>query len=320
MNDQKIYNGIDMYYGSSGTPYGNTVEGSNYGLYCDTQSWLSATDHGTEARNTVDDNNYGLVAYGGSEIDLGTIMGENIIGRCNKIFGNASYDVFANQESYIFADANWWEEDGPAFGAFNNSYVYVDYWMSDPDDCNSYYFSGFTASPAAQDASSAGEPQSPVNADAANELKAAKRATEAKDYSTASAHYETLLASGRTEAQKLALSGLFQLQRAANDPSYLSRFETFSYNSGDVGRVASEILPIAYLRAGQKTDAIQAARNVCKKFPGSESEMNALVFLASIGEKEFEGHSVMRQITEGYGSKLNAGIFAALGGYSAAPE
>ncbi|MGB2866996.1 MAG: T9SS type A sorting domain-containing protein, partial [Bacteroidota bacterium] len=101
------------------------------------------------------------------------------------------------------------------------------------------------------------------------------------------------------------------------DPAYVSYFESRVDKAGEVGRVASEILPGSYRAAGRKADAIQAARALQEKYPGSESEKRALIFVAALmGNKEEERDikkDCIAQLEAKFGSTCDAGILAALG-------
>ncbi|MGB2866983.1 MAG: T9SS type A sorting domain-containing protein, partial [Bacteroidota bacterium] len=101
------------------------------------------------------------------------------------------------------------------------------------------------------------------------------------------------------------------------DPAYVSYFESRVDKAGEVGRVASEILPGSYRAAGRKADAIQAVRALQEKYSGSESEKRALIFVAALmGNKEEERDikkDCIAQLKAKFGSTCDAGILAALG-------
>jgi parallel beta-helix repeat protein len=221
VNGVKTYTGIN-FNNSAGKFGGNTIQGSNYGIYFDTYSspttWWTGSWSGFTGMNTISGNLSGIVAYNYSNPIVGRVTslhGELIYqGTCNNILNNTTYNAYANQNCYVEAFGNWWGVAPPEASKivwFNNSLISYSYWGTPSQQCpgggGGATMNPITASGLSVEGSELGSAD-PISARLLG------------DYTSAREAYKAVLDDeARSSAEKArALVGLYEILRESKDP------------------------------------------------------------------------------------------------------
>ncbi|MGE5437720.1 MAG: S8 family serine peptidase [Syntrophothermus sp.] len=108
-----LYNFQGIYLLNNSNPYviTNDIQGYNYGIYIAGGGTCLFTDEELITpfiNNRFANNNTGVVCAWGSFLHAGSNWG----GHYNSILNNRNYDVYAYQYGTLYADLNWWGNDG----------------------------------------------------------------------------------------------------------------------------------------------------------------------------------------------------------------
>ncbi len=314
----KVYNGIN-FYESTGTVQQNNVQNSNYGIYSDHISWPNAGSAvGSQGDNLVTLNNYGIVAHDNSTLGFGGgIPSKNEYwATCNSIYGNDTYDAASTVSSQIAAQYNWWGQSPP-----NTSKIFAD-GSSGVDYSN--YLSGQGNCPGGgaiplPSISMKMEGTSP----GADMLALALEARAEGDFTTAVSFLRKVLQNSSETALRhsRALVELYNTFRQHRDETILNDVQQ-STVSASLGKLAAEILVGLYLANNQLSDAKTAAMHLKQEYAGTETEKDALITLASLsafdGREQATSQEALGELVQKYGTSVDAGLLAALGGGSSA--
>lgn len=105
---------------SGGVLTGNTISGSDAGVGAFSGSYPSSGGSGQDGNNLITGNNSGLVSENtGTVIHFGSYAGRNLYqGTCNQVYGNTSYDAYADGGGDIIAEYDWWGQYPPDASKF----------------------------------------------------------------------------------------------------------------------------------------------------------------------------------------------------------
>ncbi len=320
VNGVKTYVGID-FYSSAGKVGSNVVQGSNYGVYCD--SYASPTTYwtgsysGSVGNNTISSNLNGLVVYNNSNPSFGFVNyfhGELVFyGNCNNILNNQSTNAYADVNCYVWAEGNWWGSDPPTgIAYYNGSYISSYPWGTPAEPCPTGGGGGAIAA-------GMGNPPETISGVSVNvfSLREAFLARISGNYREAKTNYKNILESQATETDRQrALVGLLDLFRESKDESLVDEVGPFG-NAGQALEItAKEILMVMYSSTGRYDQVKEIASSLLRTTKVSEVHKYALLQLASLDGFDPTQKSVsqdaIRQLGERFRGRVDQGLLVAL--------
>ncbi len=317
------YNGSDglAFYTSDAYLLEDAASNNNVGIYCGTGSQIWTGSQSVAGGITVTNNKYGIIANNNCVIDFGQYTGRWYVGTCNQIYGNTSYNAISEGStgSTITADYDWWGQYPPDASKFyTQSGSSLDYTgaLSSPLNCP------ISGGPVAQEVNQEGAVNSasplPSGSDPTSLFQFAEQAGAEGEYPLAVAAYRTLLGDSiSTELKVRALARLFNMFQLTRDTTIIADLQSASQSSGALGENGEVLLGYAYESTNKTSKAETTLNDVISKYPGTESEKQALILLASMrffdpAVDQVSSTALSQLVTE-YGSTMDKGELLALG-------
>ena len=321
----KYYIGIDIHASSAILRF-NNVQSSNYGIFCAEGGfiWTEEVNSGwwDLGANVVTGNSYGMFAYNGSTAFFGRAWEQYgdiyFYGACNKLYGNDQYDALATYGSVAYVQGNWWGQYPPNYSKIYNyqSSIYYDYPRQWVDYCDPIWGGGgggLVSTP------TPGQPQTPTD----DELEQGLRAFASKNFQAAKILYLSGLSKASNSERRIrAISGLYHLQASSKDPTIVSLLSNFSRGSSEEAYFATRLVSRMHISSGNIDQAVSILRGLKERAVGTENEKQALLELAGLRGYSAQYANVasdaLTELKAKFGSSLDGGIMAALGGPGAA--
>jgi len=309
------YTNIHVKYYSTARLGSNSVRGGYFGYYWEDGStsntyWTGSYDY-LAGQNSARANFHGIRADGYCNVwfgDYDLFHGEPIYyGACNNIDSSSQYKASSVDHSWILAEANWW-------GTYPPNQLY---WDGTSSLSTGYALQSATCPSGGIEFAAGGDSSPSMNEESVS-LRDAYAAMGRGEYLTAKEIFSEILqtfTNGGLRAQ--AAVGLLDVNRLGKDLSVIPLLESFANSEGEVGMVVSEVLLGIYSGLGRFSDAENIAREICRKYPGTKHEKNALYALASLkwfdeSQKE-TSEKYLAQLLTKYGSSLDDATLAILG-------
>ncbi len=328
-NNQLSSNGSGQYHNivflsaSGGLVTGNSISGSYAGVGAYGESFPSSGGSNQGGYNTITDNSYGLMAgNSGTVIHFGSYAGNNLYqGTCNEIYNNTVYDAYASGGS-ITAEYNWWGQASPSTTQFyEGSGSTVDYSnaLSSPAACP---LSGALALASAQTPTSATSTTGSDQLSASSLLGDATQAMFNGDFSKSALLCRNILKSStNNNIKNIAVIRLGQLflskaSKTEGDTTIPTLLNSYANIKGETGRHAEYMLANIYLAKGHLAKAEAAAQDLIAKYPGTETERQGLILLASLFtyDRSFAQTSekALSDLKSRFSASIDSGLVAAL--------
>jgi hypothetical protein len=234
----------------------------------------------------------------------------------NQIYDNTSYNARALSGNEILAEGNWWGTDPPNVSKISGTVDYTP-WMRHQSE---YPPTGSWGD--GEDAPIDPEIIAGVETMTMDELTKLKQARESflkGEYGESKQLYKDILSgSENTETQSQAIVGLYQIFCMTRDISLVEEARSHRELWNDAGITAGEILYNMYAALGRYDDSRSVAESLIQRHPDSETEMHALIHLAALRgftvEMEEVSQKALAELTRKYGTAIDKGLLAALGG------
>lgn len=316
VNGVKTYVGVDA-YNSWCDLTGNSITGSNYGVYADTYGYITGAQASVNnATNVVSGNNLGLVGFNSGWVVLGHDLDYNDTygvwlypGGCNKVINN-TYNIVASQWSYVYGNGNWWGEYPPneaKFIAVNGSGYSWDPAMPNDYDCLMEW-GGPTAAPAGEGI---------VSAEAMTEFDRAVMALRRGNLVMARDLFQYIMDRSNGSSKKAALLGLYRAKKAIDRSSARTFVSSLASQTGEVQSLAEDLLLDAYMTERDFVSMKLLANSIVNRFPRTDRAKLALTMLASLksyDRAETEtSQRALNQLYRSFGGVADKGLLVALG-------
>ncbi|MDG7000409.1 MAG: right-handed parallel beta-helix repeat-containing protein, partial [Nitrososphaerota archaeon] len=311
-------------YGSYGLLQANTSSGNRCGIYAQDGAYITSGSTNQKGANIITNNTaWGINATNSSTFSFGGWSGRYYMGTCNEIYGNTQWDVVSAGGSSISAAYDWWGQYPPNTSKFTvdgTSYFYYGNPLMSPEDCPFGPISPLVqvAGSLTETASSPAVGSGTLQASPASLFAFAEGAQMDGDYEIAAAAYRSLLKDSMSAADKdRALVRLFNVFQASGDTTIIADLESISQSSGALGQRGKVLLGYAYESTHQMVRAQALLNDVVSKYPSTESERQALIYLASMRyfdpSTDKVSSAALAQLVQKYGSTLDEGELFALG-------
>ena len=300
---------------AGGTVQSNYMTGSIAGIGAYSGSFITAGSG--NGSNTITGNSYGLMCSdNSSDMSFGSYSSRThqYSGTCNNIYGNSSADGYASGGGIIIAEYNWWGVYPPSTSQFvigSGSSIDYSNALTSQGDCPS----GGGGMIVRQSSSlTSGVDSSGSIADI---YQRATNTLLSQDYTTSSSLYRLILRSNAFVAYKQrAMARLLSVFLRSSDSAIISDLKSHIIGMDSLSQNAEALLAEAYAGSGNTTNAAALANDLIAKNPGTETEKQALLLLASLQSFDKSAESISAQalndLKAKFGSSLDQGLMTAL--------
>ncbi len=273
--------GVYLYYSGALLLQNNITATSSTGnaaVYCDyySQPLFAYTSQQYFAGiNTLTGGYYGLYAGNNSTPDAGTAS----IAYNNRLLGNTYANAYAEQNSTVYAEYDWWgqatPDDTKIIANTGSTIYYTPYLSQDPGAAITPSF----ASPLNHKSKSFQLVSSISNTqDSTGLLLNAMESREKKDYQSAINIYKSILESNSPSGDaNIALAELGNVYKETKDNSLLNYINTFSQHDGKFQAEALEILSNLNLTNRDLQTALAEDDQLVSNFSGTIHEKDGLL-------------------------------------------
>jgi cellulose biosynthesis protein BcsQ len=302
INGVKTYDGIHCRSSNNVYLNGSNISVSYGGLVAHRSYVYGGTPNGYYGCNNITTNVIGIISMSDGLL----IIGDGNVGTSNNIYANEDFDAQAEVVSTIIANNNYWGDvTTPNVNCDDESEIIIDTWSTSYLTCDPY-LANFTSS---QSSSTLSFEQ--------KKLLEANSAYSKKQYVLAMSLYKDLISKSKNNnIIRRALSGLFYVLTATNDKQVLEYFISDKANKDELAVYIKELLLHYYITVENFQSAMELANLLIKEYPNSDTEMNALLLLATL--KDFRNEYVLisddayNKLCTKYETKINKSILEAI--------